>query len=66
MGRARGGIDRFTWGLAEMVIHLEDPKNHDHRPYGHGSKPMVPCWDRCTTHFRTSLGVRVFVPWPNK
>ena len=19
--------------------------------YGHGSKPMVPVWDRCTTHF---------------
>ena len=21
--------------------------------YGHGSKPMVPFWDRCITHFRT-------------
>ena len=36
---------------------------------GHGSKPMVPFWDRCTTHFsvdwdvdwRYDLG---FDPWP--
>ena len=24
-------------------------------PNGHGSKPMIPFWDRCTTHFRTQL-----------
>ena len=35
------------------------------------SKPMVPFWDRCTTHFilfqwglGCSLGVRDFDPWP--
>ena len=41
----------------------------------HGSKPMVPCWDRCTTHFclfewgwglGRSLGVQGFDPWPNR
>ena len=38
---------------------------------GHGSKTMVPFWDRCTTHFSLfwwglgcSLGVRGFDPWP--
>ena len=38
--------------------------------YGHGSKPMVPCWGGCTTHFSLfewelgySLGVRGFDPW---
>ena len=35
--------------------------------FGCGSKPMVPFWGRCTTHFRLlgcSLGVRDFDPWP--
>ena len=38
---------------------------------GCGSKPMVPFWRRCTTHFSPfccglgcSLGVRAFDPWP--
>ena len=39
---------------------------------GCGSKPMVPFWGRCTTHFSPflwglgcSLGVRDVDPWPN-
>ena len=39
---------------------------------GHGSKPMVAYWDRCTTHFRTYFsgdwdvhwGILAFDPWP--
>ena len=38
---------------------------------GCGSKPMVPFWGRCTTHFSLfqwglgcSPGVRDFDPWP--
>ena len=38
---------------------------------GHGSKPMVPFWDRCTTYCSLfqwgvgcSLGLRDFDPWP--
>ena len=41
---------------------------------GCGSKPMVPFWGRCTTHFRTYFsgdwdvhwGYLDFDPWPNK
>ena len=31
--------------------------------YGHGSKPMVPSWDRCTTHFRTYFSGDWDVHW---
>ena len=30
---------------------------------GHGSKPMVPFWDRCTTHFRTYFSGDWDVHW---
>ena len=40
---------------------------------GRGSKPMVPFWGRCTTHFSLfwwglgcSRGVRGFDPWPTE
>ena len=40
--------------------------------FGHGSKPMLPFWDRCTTHFSLfwwglgcSLGARGFDPLRN-
>ena len=32
-------------------------------PYGHGSKPMVPFQDRCTTHFRTYFSGDWDVHW---
>ena len=39
-----------------------------HPQYGCGSKPMVPFWGRCTTHFseglRCSLAVRGIDPYP--
>ena len=37
------------------ALRLAFPKCHSQRtpsaPFGHGSKPMLPFWDRCTTHF---------------
>ena len=33
------------------------------RVYRHGSKPMVPCWDRCTMHFRTYFNGDWDVQW---
>ena len=59
-------------GVAKMHL-TSDIKNI--RTYGHSSKPMVPFWDRCTTHFRTyfngdwdvhwgKTGVLTFDPWP--
>ena len=41
--------------------------------HGCGSKPMVPFWDKCTTHFRTCFsgdrdvhwGVQGSDPWPH-
>ena len=32
-------------------------------PFGHGTKPLVPCWDRCTTHFRTYFSGDWDVHW---
>ena len=32
-------------------------------PAGHGSKPMVPFWGRCTTHFRTYFSGDWDVHW---
>ena len=37
--------------------------NFDPQPYGCGSKPMVPFWGRCTTHFRSYFSGDWDVHW---
>ena len=63
------GVLSTSWGGCNRV---KTRKNH--LPNGCGSKPMVPFWGGCTTHFRTYFCVDWdvhwgydldFDPWPN-
>ena len=41
-----GQTDQSNWGQVDHTLEVLGRFSN-----GHGSKPMVPFWDRCTTHF---------------
>ena len=52
-GPSIGSSDRF-WSLTLIALVIESTDsmlNIGPKQYGCGSKPMVPFWGRCTTHF---------------
>ena len=52
----------LAYGLSFWLPFRHKPKQGTDI-YGHGSKPMVPFWDRCTTHFRTYVSGDWDVHW---
>ena len=64
-------VTHVPWSTPDMNWVQERKGQPNQLLVGCGSKPMVPFWDRCTTHFSLfwwglacSLGVRGFDPWP--
>ena len=56
MGTLPSALTVFLGIFEKKALILE-------QPVGRGSKPMVPIWGRCTTHFRTYFNGDWDVHW---